>query len=156
LSTALGHLDSSRLVLAKLPPVQPDRVPLSADLRDRLAQHGLSFLAEFYELAVKHRPRNLEALAERAHVYTRLGRVQEGLAVDRQLAELEPDNPTVHYNLACSLALTGENALALDELERAVSLGYSDSDFLLGDDDLKSLRDEPRFVRLIERLRNPT
>ncbi|MCE9593471.1 MAG: tetratricopeptide repeat protein [Planctomycetes bacterium] len=135
--------------------MQPDRLVLPAPLRADLEQSGLAFLAEFYAAAVRHRPDNLEALAELAHAYTRLGRVAEGLAVDRRLAELEPDNPTVHYNLACSLALADESEAALDALERAVDLGYTDADFLSTDDDLKSVRDDARFVRLVERLRHP-
>ena len=113
---------------------------------------GLEFLAEFLETAIKHRPDNVEALAELGHVYTRLGRLQEGLEVDRTLVRLVPDNPTVHYNLACSLALSGAPGAALDALETAVRLGYADADFLIEDGDLASLRQDPRFEALLRKL----
>ncbi len=128
--------------------------PLSTESREHVARLGLVFLSEYYETALRHRPGNLEALAELAHVYTRLGRVQEGLAVDRKLAELEPENPTVHYNLACSLALSGAKSAALDALERAAKLGYTDGEFLQGDEDLEALRSEPRFQELVARLKS--
>ena len=124
----------------------PDAASRSHDLT------GLAFLAEFLEIALRHRPENVEALAELGHVYTRLGRLAEGLAVDRRLVLLIPENPTVHYNLACSLALCGERERALDELERAIGLGYADPAFLLEDGDLESLRADPRFAALVKRL----
>ncbi len=113
---------------------------------------GYEFMAEFLETAIRHRPDNVEALAELGHVYTRLGRLREGLEIDRLLVSLVPDNPTVHYNLACSLALAGCPAEALDSLETAVGLGYSDAGFLLEDADLTSLRSEPRFTDLVRRI----
>jgi tetratricopeptide (TPR) repeat protein len=113
---------------------------------------GLEFLAEFLETAIRHRPDNVEALAELGHVYTRLGRLGEGLGVDRLLVRLVPDNPTVHYNLACSLALSGAAKEALDALETAVQLGYADADFLVEDGDLESLRAHPRFAALLQKL----
>jgi len=128
------------------PSSTPDRSPIRAE------RAGYEFMAEFLEVAVRHRPNNVEALAELGHVYTRLGRLEEGLEVDRLLVSLVPDNPTVHYNLACSLALSGRSSEALDSLEAAIRLGYSDAGFLLEDADLDSLRQDPRFADLLRRL----
>ena len=113
---------------------------------------GLTFLSDFLLIAVRHHPDNVEALAELGHVHTRLGRFDQGLEVDRRLVRLVPDNPTVHYNLACSLALAGRPTDALDSLETAVGLGYSDAGFLLEDADLTSLRSERRFTDLLKRI----
>jgi Flp pilus assembly protein TadD len=118
----------------------------------RLDRVGLEFLAEFLEVARRRRPQDTDVLGELGAVYTRLGRYEEGLEVDRLLVALAPDNPTAHYNFACSLSLCGARAAALDSLERAVELGYDDGRFLAADEDLADLRDEPRFRRLVERL----
>jgi Flp pilus assembly protein TadD len=114
---------------------------------------GLSFMAEILEAAIERRPENLAALAELGHVYTRQGRVEKGLAVDRELVRLSPDNPTAHYNLACSLALTGSTDPAIESLRRAIELGYDDPEFLTQDKDLDALRDDPRFQALVQSLR---
>ncbi len=119
-----------------------------------LERLGLEFLADFLGRARRHRPEDLEVLAELATTLTRLGRHEEGLSLDRRLVELLPDDATARYNLACSLALCRASAAALLELERAIELGYSDADHLLADEDLSSLRHEPNFLALVERLRS--
>jgi len=128
---------------------QPQESPASATF-ERL---GLEFLADFLARAARHRPDDVEVLAELATTLTRLGRHEEGLTLDRRLVELLPDDATVRYNLACSLALCHASAAALLELERAVELGYRDAEHLLADEDLSSLRLEPNFVALVERLK---
>jgi Flp pilus assembly protein TadD len=121
-------------------------------LRERIATYGLEFLARFLTAATARQPAAVEALIDLAQVLTQLGRYGEGLAVDRQLVELLPEEPTVHYNLACSLALTGAREESLAALERSVDLGYDDAEVLSQDEDLASLRTEPRFLALVERL----
>ena len=129
-----------------------DALNLSATQREQVDRIGLAFMAEFLEIEVRHNPRNVDALAELGHVYTRQGRLHEGLAVDRKLVHLVPDNPTAYYNLACSQALLGEVQAALESLEQAVRHGYRDKSFLLNDTDLARLHTEPRFQALVERL----
>jgi len=124
----------------------------SARLTVELDRLGLEFLADILAVERARHPSNLEALAELGHVYTRLGRYAQGLEVDRALAQRCPLNPTAHYNLACSLALLGQTAEALDSLEQAADLGYDDPQQMRADDDLESLRGEHRFRELLKRL----
>lgn len=91
----------------------------------------------------------LKALAD---LYTRAGRLADGLALDLRLAGLCPDDALVRYNLACSYAVTGSPDEAFDALSRAVELGYRDGLWMKHDEDLKTLRGDPRFQSLIERL----
>ena len=127
---------------------------LTATAQARCETLGLEFLAEFFEAELSLRPTNLQALSELAHLYTRLGRYGEGLDADRRLVRAAPDDPTVHYNLACSLALTGDPEGAFEALEASLDLGFDDEALLTGDDDLRSLREDPRFEALVERLRS--
>lgn len=57
------------------------------------------------------------------------------------------------YNLACYHALAGDKTAALDALERCVKAGYWDAPHMSGDDDLISLRDDPRFLEAVETAR---
>ena len=52
------------------------------------------------EGVVRRDPRYVEALQLLGDNYTKRGRYSEGLNVDERLAELEPENPMVFYNLA--------------------------------------------------------
>lgn len=129
-----------------------DPLRLDRGLRGRLDRLGKEFLADILARETGRRPRNVPALAELAHVLTRLGRFEDGLRIDRRLVELEPNNPTIHYNLACSLCLLERPDEALDALEIAAELGYDDPVHLLEDEDLASLRSDPRFVELVRKL----
>jgi tetratricopeptide (TPR) repeat protein len=64
----------------------------------------------------------------------------------------EAERGRASYNLACVLALTGERAGALDAVERAVSVGFGNRALYRQDDDLASLRGDPRFEALVARL----
>jgi Flp pilus assembly protein TadD len=128
-------------------------LPLSRELSQSIDRMGLEFLAGTYEAELARHPENLLALEELGTVYTRLGRIAEGLAVDRRLVGHAPEDPSVRYNLACSLALSGRPDEALAELERSVELGYDDPKQLETDDDLASLRTHARFQALLARLR---
>ena len=58
------------------------------------------------------------------------------------------------YNLACARALGGKAAAALDALEQALAggAGFVGFDHLVGDPDLRALREEPRWEALLRRL----
>jgi hypothetical protein len=114
---------------------------------------GLDFLAGILETELGRHPGNLAARVELGHVYTRAKRFQDGLGIDRELVRFAPGDPTFRYNLACSLALLARASEALDALEQAVSLGYADAEHLLADEDLASLRAEPRFLEIVRALR---
>jgi tetratricopeptide (TPR) repeat protein len=103
------------------------------------------FELNFFERVLARRPEHGGALEALGHLYTRLGEHQKGLAVDRRLVRLRPERPLAHYNLACSLSLTGQQDEALAELALAVRLGYRDLDHLERDPDLQALRADPRY-----------
>ena len=71
--------------------------------------------------------------------------------VCRQGVKLLPDDPTWHYNLACSLARTVRlHDEAFDELEKAIDCGFRDADVIAKDADLKPLAKNFRFAQLLE------
>jgi len=111
------------------------------------------FEMRFYEELLKERPDFVQVLASLGDVYTRKGFYEEGLEVDHRLAKLKPDDPIVHYNLACSLSLVDEVDKALEELKEAVLLGYDDFSYILKDPDLKAVRKHPQFDKFMERIK---
>ncbi|MCQ2367740.1 MAG: hypothetical protein MJ109_01855 [Kiritimatiellae bacterium] len=91
-----------------------------------------------------------EALRAQFIVALKEGDVETMTETCRKGVELLPDDPTWHYNLACSLAYAKEVAPALDELETAIDLGFRDSDAIADDNDLKRLKNVKRFKELVE------
>ena len=128
----------------------------SANLRERLDGIGQQFLVDFYQVVTKRQPENLEVFAELAQAHTRLGEYERGLALDRHLIRLLPEDPTVRYNLACSLALTERTLESLETLEQSINLGYDDAAYLMQDEDLSNLHELPRFQEIVRRLRLAT
>jgi len=107
------------------------------------------FEVRFFESVLRREPGYARVVEILGGLYTRLGRIPDGLRMDRRMVRLEPDNSTAHYNLACSLALTRRRAEALRELRRALELGYDDFRWMQKDPDLASLRDDPEFRALL-------
>ena len=69
----------------------------------------------------------------------------------RKGVKLLPDDPTWHYNLACSLAyFANRTEEAFDELETAVDLGFRNRADIEKDTDLKRLSGNPRYRELLE------
>ncbi len=110
------------------------------------------FEIRFFESVLRRRPKYARVVEILGGLYTRQGRIADGLRMDRRLVRLQPGNPTAHYNLACSLALARRRRAALDMLRRAVQLGYRDVDWMQQDPDLEDLQDHPEFLALLEQL----
>jgi tetratricopeptide (TPR) repeat protein len=111
------------------------------------------FEIEFYEAVHRRCPAYTEVVGLLGGLYTKVGRIADGLKMDRKLVRLEPDNATAHYNLACSLALCKKRPAALQSLRKAVSLGYDDADWMLQDPDLEILKADPEFRNLLGQLK---
>lgn len=106
----------------------------------------------FYEKLLEKRPNFIQALSCLGEAYTRKGFYEEGLKIDRKLVQLKPEDPIVHYNLACSLSLVGKAEEALEELKKAVLLGYDDFSYLLEDPDLENVRKLPAFSSFFRKI----
>lgn len=72
--------------------------------------------------------------------------------VDRSI-RARPDGYTGLYNAACACAILGEREKAIDLLDRAVQHGRGRLIWIEEDQDLASLRGEPRFEAILDRVR---
>jgi Flp pilus assembly protein TadD len=112
-----------------------------------------AFDISFYETVLRRDPSYVEVVEILGGLYTKVGRVADGLKMDRKLVRLQPENETAHYNLACSLALSKRPAEALTALAQAIALGYDDAEWMANDPDLEPLRKRPDFRTLLELVR---
>jgi serine/threonine protein kinase/Flp pilus assembly protein TadD len=92
--------------------------------------------------------------ATRAALLAELGRKDDALAEATMVERQAPQNAHVNYQLGAMYALLSKDDPkyrddALRHLERAVTNGIDQLDRFRYDPDLKSLADDPRFVRLV-------
>lgn len=113
---------------------------------------NLEFEMGFFESLHQRMPRDIQVASILAHIYTQSGRIDLGLKIDRKLVRLDPEDPTAHYNLACSLSLKARKAEAVKALRTAISLGYKDFDWMQHDPDLNGLSDYFGFRQLLSDL----
>jgi tetratricopeptide (TPR) repeat protein len=111
-----------------------------------------AFEIGFFESVLRRSPGYTDVIEILGGLYTKNGRIADGLRMDRRMVRLKPENATAHYNLACSLALSRRKAEALKSLNQAVELGYDDLTWMMKDADLKELREHPEFTRLLTRI----
>jgi non-specific serine/threonine protein kinase/serine/threonine-protein kinase len=95
-----------------------------------------------------------ESLLRLAESMSRLGRYAQAEALYLStIAKIErlpkADLAIPWYNFACLAAVSGHSKDALDYLERAVQLGFANSEGMQTEEDLRALRNEPRFGQIV-------
>ncbi|MFC1624528.1 tetratricopeptide repeat protein [Candidatus Omnitrophota bacterium] len=109
------------------------------------------FEISFYENLLKEKPDYIEALVALGDDYTKKGRYEEGLKIDERLVRLKPDDPLVHYNLACSYSLVKRADESFKTIIKAIDLGYRDFRYMESDPDLEFIRKDPRYKELLSK-----
>lgn len=118
----------------------------------RKEQRDLDIEISFMEGVIHRDPKFTEAWRVLSDDYARRGKLDEGLKADEQLARIQPDDPVVLYNLACSYSLAKHLDEAIAALTLAVARGFSDFRWLMKDPDLVNLRKEPLFKQHLVKL----
>ncbi|MFP6907176.1 MAG: macro domain-containing protein [Verrucomicrobiota bacterium] len=113
--------------------------------RDREVE--INFLAS----VSRRLPENVQVLRPLAGMLNLQGRYAEGLQADLQLARLRPRDSEVWYNLGCSYALLQRATDAMDALQQAIDLGYTNIHQMFKDQDLKILWQNHKFLEMAGR-----
>lgn len=126
-------------------------------MKDEIKEIEEADLVEMYflEKVAARMPDDEDVLLALGDIYTRAGRYEDGLRIDRSLVKLLPDDASIWYNLGCSLALLNHREEALSTLRQAVKLGYKDHEWMSRDSDLRNIRDEKAFKVLLKTI-SPT
>jgi tetratricopeptide (TPR) repeat protein len=114
-------------------------------------QSQIDFEIDFLGRVLERDPYFVDALRVHANNLAAKGQFTRALQIDRRLVRLIPDDATAWYNLACSFAVLGMIDPAFSSLQRSLELGYGFLNHLRRDPDLKALRRDPRFARLLRR-----
>jgi hypothetical protein len=119
---------------------------LGAKAYPRALPHGLLALRSEHDLSVEQRQLALRAVGV---MQLAENQIRDAAGTLAELVVRSPDLAEGQYNYACALARLGDSPGAIDHLRKAVQL---DGDLVTqarGDDDLKSLRGQADFERLI-------
>jgi tetratricopeptide (TPR) repeat protein len=111
----------------------------------------IDFELEFLGRILEREPLFVDALRVHAGNLAAKGQYGRALQIDRRLVRLIPEDSIAWYNLACSFAVLGMIEPSFSALQQALELGYRTGARLRRDPDLKLLRRDPRFARLLRR-----
>jgi tetratricopeptide (TPR) repeat protein len=128
-----------------------DRPSPEISTRRLREQSQIDFEIEFLSRVLDRDPFFVDGLRAHANNLAAKGQYARALQIDRRLVRLIPDDANAWYNLACSYAVLGIVEPAFSALQRSLELGYCWVKRLRRDPDLKILRRDPRFARLLHR-----
>jgi tetratricopeptide (TPR) repeat protein len=148
-----GALDLKIRFVKNATRCMPQKSSARTKRRSRKESRDLDVKISFLEGVVSRDPQYVEALQILGDHYTQRGKFEDSLKVDKRLSRLEPRNPLVFYNLACSYSLNRELDRAAAALEKALLLGYRDFKWLAKDPDLRPLRKHPIYRTIEDKIR---
>ena len=101
------------------------------------------------EVAAALRPGDLGVAIALGWCYKRTHRLAQAIDALERAARHHPDEPLLHYNLACYWSLAGNATKALDELAAALELEPTLRTLIPEESDFDQLRGNPGFEKLI-------
>ncbi|WP_165220122.1 TPR end-of-group domain-containing protein [Aquisphaera insulae] len=129
----------------------PDRPGRELTTRGFREQSQREFEIDFLTGVLERDPYFPEAIRVLANHLAAKGEYSRALQLDRRLVRLLPEDGIAWYNLSCSYAVLGMLEPAFSALQKSLEQGYRFLERLKQDPDLKSLRRDPRFIRLLRR-----
>jgi non-specific serine/threonine protein kinase len=101
------------------------------------------------EKHIETHPDDARALYLGASILARVGSHEKSVDWARRALAIDPDEPSIVYNVACAYALVGRTEDALACLQRIMEHGDFLKNWAAKDSDLDSLRSDPRFQALL-------
>lgn len=100
------------------------------------------------EVAAGLRPSDVSVAIALGWCYKRTHRLAQAIDALERAERHNPDEPLLHYNLACYWSLAGNAPKALDELATALELDPDLRNLIADESDFDQLRGNPEFERL--------
>ncbi len=127
---AISHnFDSSKFCFKeclRLKPYFPEAVSNYGNLLDMTGQHDSALV--WYGIAVNQNPDMYAPYLNRGRSLQRMHRCEEAMKDFDKSLSLSPDNGEVHYAMSFCYAQKDNKAMALKEIQKAVSLGFTQID----------------------------
>jgi adenylate cyclase len=94
-------------------------------------------------------PDDVRAVYMKSGAFAGLGDDAQALEWSDRALSMDPEEPSVLYNVACNYALINEIEKALDCIERAFAKGFGHKEWMEHDPDFASIKNHPRFKALM-------
>jgi TolB-like protein/tetratricopeptide (TPR) repeat protein len=120
--------------------------------RDEANEVGLEGV-DRAERALEINPTDTRALSLTSGLLNDLGQTERALEWSERALAIDPDDMSALINGACLRAVLGHKERALELLEKALTRRWAKRDWIENDPDYDSLRDHPRFQRLMAGLK---
>lgn len=158
----VGKLDKAARLFEQANKVEPDdfqSILLAAqsyndigitDLAQTLRKRGV----EIAERRLELNPGDTRALYLSANALIFLGDPEKSKVLLKRALYLEPEDSMLLYNAGCVYALLGMKTEALSCLEGAYKAGLTLLGWYENDSNLDSLRNEPRFISLLTKIKD--
>ncbi|MEZ6243092.1 MAG: tetratricopeptide repeat protein [Phycisphaerales bacterium] len=138
------------------PTVQPD--PIAQEFERGMgafrAQEWVKAIAAFKHV-VEENPKHAAAWFQLALSVHSSGDFQGALELHEKAAEFPRNRAIALYNLGCAHAMLGQADEAFKALDRAAEAGFTNAEYAKEDSELESLRADPRFSELMQRMLVP-
>lgn len=122
------------------------------DLATILRERGVANAEKCLEL----NPADTRALYLGANALALLNQKEKSLSFLNRALLLEPNDSMVLYNAGCVYAVLGMKEEALSHLEKAYRAGLTLVGWYENDSNIDSLRDDPRFIELLDQMKKET
>ncbi len=142
----------------------PKALPVDPEREHRMAifhyNEGNKFLnkgdwkaaVENYKMALHHDRALTEVYINMSNAYLKGQQYEEAKKTLDTLKVQAPENPHLHYNLACYYSLTHQETASLKALQHSFRLGYLNRDDAHTDPDLANLRQTSEFQKWVKTL----
>ena len=107
------------------------------------------------ELAIRRRPDDVRSLSLGGCLLPGLGRGEDGRRWAERALALEPDEPYVNLNAACTYTALGDHGRALDLLERVPLSPIGNCKWIRHDPTFDPLRGHPRYAAIMANCGSP-
>jgi adenylate cyclase len=94
-------------------------------------------------------PDDVRAVYMKSGAFAGLGDDAQALEWSDRALSMDPEEPSVLYNVACNYALINETEKALDCIEKAFDKGFGHKEWMEHDPDFASIKNHPRFKALM-------
>lgn len=108
---------------------------------------------ECYQRLTREDPDDAQAWYRLGYSLHALKRYEEAAVADHRAAQFPKQRAAALYNLACAQAMAGKADASLKALGEAVDAGFAQTALLDTDDDLASVREDPRFAPIAAKAR---